>query len=96
MLWLLATTKACRSRDRKSTRLNSSHLGISYAVFCLKKKKILVLVELRSIGAAREGWGIRDSLAPRLTEINAWDSAAADPSSTALVDAGCEYAKKLR
>src|SRR3989454_8281904 len=28
-----------RSRDRKSTRLNSSHLVISYAVFCLKKKK---------------------------------------------------------
>src|SRR5205814_7013254 len=27
------------TRDRKSTRLNSSHLGISYAVFCLKKKK---------------------------------------------------------
>src|SRR2546426_6639016 len=29
------------SRDRKSTRLNSSHLVISYAVFCLKKKKNL-------------------------------------------------------
>src|SRR5947199_10346421 len=28
-----------RPEDRKSTRLNSSHLGISYAVFCLKKKK---------------------------------------------------------
>src|SRR5262245_44092559 len=28
------------NQDRKSTRLNSSHLGISYAVFCLKKKKI--------------------------------------------------------
>src|SRR5471030_3105987 len=28
-----------RMGDRKSTRLNSSHLGISYAVFCLKKKK---------------------------------------------------------
>src|SRR2546426_2020282 len=28
-------------RDRKSTRLNSSHLVISYAVFCLKKKKLL-------------------------------------------------------
>src|SRR5580658_11071878 len=28
-----------RSRDRKTTRLNSSHLVISYAVFCLKKKK---------------------------------------------------------
>ena len=27
--------------DRKSTRLNSSHANISYAVFCLKKKKIL-------------------------------------------------------
>src|SRR5437899_9346111 len=31
--------------DRKSTRLNSSHLGISYAVFCLKKKKIAGRVE---------------------------------------------------
>src|SRR5690554_7652135 len=29
----------CRGRDRKSTRLNSSHVRISYAVFCLKKKK---------------------------------------------------------
>src|SRR6266513_2802387 len=30
---------APRRRDRKSTRLNSSHVSISYAVFCLKKKK---------------------------------------------------------
>src|SRR5690625_3547203 len=29
----------CGDRDRKSTRLNSSHVAISYAVFCLKKKK---------------------------------------------------------
>src|SRR3712207_7941767 len=29
--------------DRKSTRLNSSHANISYAVFCLKKKKILIV-----------------------------------------------------
>src|SRR3712207_7092751 len=28
--------------DRKSTRLNSSHANISYAVFCLKKKKVLI------------------------------------------------------
>src|SRR5882724_12367776 len=48
----IAATRACQARmcawgsssaavtgDRKSTRLNSSHLGISYAVFCLKKKK---------------------------------------------------------
>src|SRR5262245_62418945 len=35
----LATAPRKPRRDRKSTRLNSSHLGISYAVFCLKKKK---------------------------------------------------------
>src|SRR5437868_12745838 len=29
------------NRDRKSTRLNSSHVSISYAVFCLKKKKVV-------------------------------------------------------
>src|SRR5256885_6840025 len=32
----------CRTQDRKSTRLNSSHLVISYAVFCLKKKKMMI------------------------------------------------------
>src|ERR1039458_8913604 len=32
------------NRDRKSTRLNSSHLGISYAVFCLKKKKMVGII----------------------------------------------------
>src|SRR5690606_41362439 len=31
--------RAASRRDRKSTRLNSSHVKISYAVFCLKKKK---------------------------------------------------------
>src|SRR5690625_6885640 len=30
--------------DRKSTRLNSSHVAISYAVFCLKKKTILLMI----------------------------------------------------
>src|SRR5258705_4967409 len=35
-----------RRRDRKSTRLNSSHLGISYAVFCLKKKKKSSMVQV--------------------------------------------------
>src|SRR5256885_8117911 len=35
-----ARGKPALGRDRKSTRLNSSHLVISYAVFCLKKKKI--------------------------------------------------------
>src|SRR5205814_9692111 len=38
-IWLYASrgTLQCFHEDRKSTRLNSSHLGISYAVFCLKK-----------------------------------------------------------
>src|SRR5256885_9799404 len=43
--------------DRKSTRLNSSHLVISYAVFCLKKKKIeamLVDVVADALAAANE------------------------------------------
>src|SRR3712207_6853883 len=36
------------SRDRKSTRLNSSHANISYAVFCLKKKKLTHLITPRT------------------------------------------------
>ena len=44
---ILKTTDLCKNfkgqmavnKDRKSTRLNSSHVSISYAVFCLKKKK---------------------------------------------------------
>src|SRR5258707_10320967 len=37
-----------RARDRKSTRLNSSHANISYAVFCLKKKKSYDSMYLRA------------------------------------------------
>src|SRR3712207_7012186 len=44
--------EASRVLDRKSTRLNSSHANISYAVFCLKKKKnissFLILPHFRS------------------------------------------------
>src|SRR5262245_10301794 len=36
-------------RDRKSTRLNSSHLGSSYAVFCLKKKKFNLTIPLQQL-----------------------------------------------
>src|SRR5690625_6838749 len=36
---LSSVTSTQLSRDRKSTRLNSSHVAISYAVFCLTKKK---------------------------------------------------------
>src|SRR5256885_4245431 len=48
-------TEAARWRDRKSTRLNSSHLVISYAVFCLKKKKITVAKKYTTI------WVVDDS-----------------------------------
>src|SRR5437762_6460595 len=37
--WVLVEDAAVGAEDRKSTRLNSSHRCISYAVFCLKKKK---------------------------------------------------------
>src|SRR6266513_3596830 len=50
-----------RRRDRKSTRLNSSHVSISYAVFCLKKKKEGRRTVKREIGndsgACGQGWG---------------------------------------
>src|SRR5699024_11844793 len=36
---VIVTTNNLLPRDRKSTRLNSSHVSTSYAVFCLKKKK---------------------------------------------------------
>src|SRR5215467_15940463 len=38
-LWRSPAGRSRQKQDRKSTRLNSSHLVISYAVFCLKKKK---------------------------------------------------------
>src|SRR5437899_7440205 len=50
--------------DRKSTRLNSSHLGISYAVFCLKKKK-------KKNEMRRQGNHIRKVIADRRTEQTA-------------------------
>src|SRR2546430_9771088 len=40
-------------RDRKSTRLNSSHSQISYAVFCLKKKKKTTRISVESLSYGR-------------------------------------------
>src|SRR2546430_9338569 len=40
-----------RPRDRKSTRLNSSHSQISYAVFCLKKKKKYIAPRIHHVNA---------------------------------------------
>src|SRR5699024_11423866 len=47
-LLLMAEVDISILRDRKSTRLNSSHVSISYAVFCLKKKKHLVQYQVRT------------------------------------------------
>src|SRR5262245_62805898 len=47
-VWV-ATARARQERDRKSTRLNSSHLGISYAVFCLKKKTDKIINQYSSM-----------------------------------------------
>src|SRR3712207_7300911 len=38
-----------KARDRKSTRLNSSHANISYAVFCLKKKKNKIKLRVHNV-----------------------------------------------
>src|SRR5256885_669335 len=72
------------AKDRKSTRLNSSHLEMSYAVFCLKKKT-----------AADSGKDTRDYLAAAFPELNAWERAGADASSAGMVDAGFENQKEL-
>src|SRR5256885_10376489 len=49
-------------QDRKSTRLNSSHLVISYAVFCLKKKMMLNVID----AGPPLGWDHADDWAARL------------------------------
>src|SRR2546421_7079386 len=46
-------TEGMPSGDRKSTRLNSSHDQISYAVFCLKKKTLYSTARLDSVGVSR-------------------------------------------
>src|SRR5258705_8055834 len=58
--------------DRKSTRLNSSHLGISYAVFCLKKKKnnsnpVKHVISRPSYAIKKK---INDALVPMITKAN--------------------------
>src|ERR1039458_7751065 len=52
--------------DRKSTRLNSSHLGISYAVFCLKKK---IWCRTTARAAWRAWWTLRRACFPSTARI---------------------------
>src|SRR5690242_21131013 len=77
-MWILAIVSRNHRQeqaqviDRKSTRLNSSHMSISYAVFCLKKKKKIILInqellllvyELHRSGLLSENEKIRPILA---------------------------------
>src|SRR5256885_10437321 len=60
--WHCTQRNSCVSPDRKSTRLNSSHLVISYAVFCLKKKNnVRALQDLPALRHQRDGGGQRQS-----------------------------------
>src|SRR5438445_8881854 len=55
-----------KQRDRKSTRLNSSHANISYAVFCLKKKKAEPRARFCPAGALRPGMLVRSTVNAQL------------------------------
>src|SRR5688572_31530293 len=61
LTWLYVLGPSCRrkhaEKDRKSTRLNSSHSQISYAVFCLKKKKKRCNYEIRQSPPIRQSDG---------------------------------------
>src|SRR2546421_6996895 len=57
-----------RTRDRKSTRLNSSHDQISYAVFCLKKKKKHETSKIKANG--REAQDARGDIIRALENVN--------------------------
>src|SRR2546428_1853445 len=59
-IFFMASTAAPESheeKDRKSTRLNSSHDQISYAVFCLKKKNVMYALRIIERSTARELYG---------------------------------------
>src|SRR5439155_12304102 len=60
----LLVTSVLVVQDRKSTRLNSSHVAISYAVFCLKKKKMTLRRTVRrhnAVSAVSQASGFEDS-----------------------------------
>src|ERR1039458_1288895 len=65
----LAGRHGLKSLDRKSTRLNSSHLGISYAVFCLKKKTIRHGADWFTHSFRNERWSERQHACDRRASI---------------------------
>src|SRR3989442_2696199 len=77
-------TQRYPSRDRKSTRLNSSHVRISYAVFCLKKKN-----------ATAKGNGNGDYHFQDIQGLHAWLRVEHHDASVAMVGGGGENAKDI-
>src|SRR5256885_12815027 len=79
------------AQDRKSTRLNSSHLVISYAVFCLKKKKTLT-----STLSSKRASLSRSSTSPKRRDLLSSSIASTRPSVCTFIitlesDARCIY-----
>src|ERR1022692_2781931 len=70
--------------DRKSTRLNSSHLVISYAVFCLKKKKSSSSPRAHSRALAEPSRNVIDS-ARTLTRVSKFLTSPAIPRQGTVV-----------
>src|SRR2546429_6173753 len=64
-----AVAEKLNVKDRKSTRLNSSHGYISYAVFCLKKKKEQTIAE--PTGTNETGWTAHRSIALETSDATA-------------------------
>src|SRR2546430_5820494 len=58
--------------DRKSTRLNSSHSQISYAVFCLKKKNVVITTSMLGLPARRYGPCLDATLAWWCLQRKSW------------------------
>src|SRR5215469_620913 len=68
--WSGAWPPGRRGRDRKSTRLNSSHVEISYAVFCLKKKKTSMDRSPAADSAGRQHLKNPVSLIPHIATVS--------------------------
>src|SRR5690554_5142233 len=81
----------CTARDRKSTRLNSSHVRISYAVFCLKKKMAEGLVGATVQGIERASRYAPTQLARPLSLLAqvGLDDAVITPDLAAALAASC-------
>src|SRR5256885_4436199 len=82
--------------DRKSTRLNSSHLVISYAVFCLKKKKKICIVTIDIIPITSDDSSeVSDAITDK-TEVVAWMNREVDLLGTTASVATVRVSRCLR